>query len=93
MTEHKMDPELKQKWLDALRGGDYAQHRGELFDGTSGFCCLGVLADVAGVLDDFGTVCGGEYNLGNRPKDKVPYPSRPSMRMGTWPRPRRSSSA
>lgn len=48
----KMDPEIKAKWLDALRSGDYTQGRSFLavknedtdqFD----FCCLGVLCDLA----------------------------------------------
>lgn len=40
-----MDTELKQKWIDALRGGSYKQIRGSLHDGY-GYCCLGVLCDL-----------------------------------------------
>ena len=40
-----MNPELKQKWVAALRSGDYEQARGALGDGT-GYCCLGVLCDI-----------------------------------------------
>jgi hypothetical protein len=52
----KIDPEVKQKWLEALRSGKYKQGRyglrhtvdntdlnGEKYDA---FCCLGVLCDV-----------------------------------------------
>lgn len=48
MTE-RMNPDVKAKWLDALRSGDYKQARDDLRvgegDGAS-FCCLGVLADL-----------------------------------------------
>jgi hypothetical protein len=52
-----MDNELKQKWIAALRSGEYKQghwptvlntHDGEKFE----HCCLGVLAEVAGVDRD-----------------------------------------
>jgi len=38
---------LINKWLEALRGGNYSQITGMLHNGT-GHCCLGVLAEVAG---------------------------------------------
>lgn len=42
-----MDVLFKEKWLKALRSGEYAQCRERLmFDG--GYCCLGVAAIVAG---------------------------------------------
>jgi hypothetical protein len=40
-----MNPQIKQKWVDALRSGDYQQ--GQCYLRTnSGFCCLGVLCDL-----------------------------------------------
>ena len=45
----KMDPELKAKWLEALRSGKYRQAVGALrrnADSGDSFCCLGVLCDV-----------------------------------------------
>lgn len=47
-----MNPEVKAKWVAALRSGEYKQARGYLrvaktVDGASGFCCLGVLCDLA----------------------------------------------
>lgn len=43
-----MDPELKAKWVEALRSGNYQQGRYSLKkDGK--YCCLGVLCEVAGV--------------------------------------------
>lgn len=48
-----MNRELKAKWLVALRSGEYQQGRGQLWDKhTNKFCCLGVLAKIAGVPDD-----------------------------------------
>ena len=40
-----MKKELKQRWVDALRSGDYPQTQCELTNGA-GFCCLGVLCDI-----------------------------------------------
>lgn len=43
--------EVINKWVEALRSGDYTQVEGKLAkereDGTKGFCCLGVLCEVA----------------------------------------------
>ena len=43
---------MKQKWIDALRSGEYNQVKGTLKgqepDGTIGYCCLGVFADING---------------------------------------------
>lgn len=44
-----MNSEIKQKWLDALRSGEYNQTAGALHN-KNGFCCLGVLCDI--VKDD-----------------------------------------
>lgn len=41
----KMNPEVKAKWLEALRSGDYQQTTERLQD-CGGFCCLGVLTDI-----------------------------------------------
>ena len=42
-----MDPEIKAKWLAALRSGEYKQCQGGLkVDGR--YCCLGVLCVVQG---------------------------------------------
>jgi hypothetical protein len=47
--QSKMDPELKRRWLEALRGDRYAQGQQVLrdYDGNGYVhCCLGVLLDV-----------------------------------------------
>ena len=45
MLKTKMNPEVKQKWIDALRSGDYEQGS-EKLRGPNGYCCLGVLCDL-----------------------------------------------
>lgn len=48
-----MNPEIKAKWVVALRSGDYPQttnvlHRTKAVEGfPAGYCCLGVLCDLA----------------------------------------------
>lgn len=50
-----MDAQIKQKWVDALRSGNYKQtesilrlENDECEPSTFSYCCLGVLCDVAG---------------------------------------------
>ena len=53
-----MNPQIKQKWVDALRSGEYQQ--GQCYLRTnSGFCCLGVLCDLYGKENNV------EWNLVN----------------------------
>jgi hypothetical protein len=40
-----MNPEVKQKWIAALRSGKYEQSS-ERLRSVSGYCCLGVLCDL-----------------------------------------------
>lgn len=40
-----MSPEVKAKWVDALRSGEYEQGQNRLRTKDS-FCCLGVLCDL-----------------------------------------------
>lgn len=42
-----MNPEVKAKWVAALRSGRYQQIEGQLTNGAAGFCCLGVLCDIS----------------------------------------------
>jgi hypothetical protein len=41
----KMNTEVKQKWIDALRSGKYDQGS-EKLRSVTGYCCLGVLCDL-----------------------------------------------
>jgi hypothetical protein len=45
MLKTKMNPEVKQKWIDALRSGKYEQGS-EKLRSVTGYCCLGVLCDI-----------------------------------------------
>ena len=40
-----MNKEIKRKWIEALRSGEYKQAQHQLRDGDR-FCCLGVLCDI-----------------------------------------------
>lgn len=60
-----MKIEIKTKWVEALRSGDYAQAKGRLVkvdgEGKKAYCCLGVLCDLAsqeGVVREESTPCG-----------------------------------
>ena len=44
-----MNPELKAKWLTALRSGQYDQGRHRLRTDDNHYCCLGVLCEVSNV--------------------------------------------
>jgi hypothetical protein len=41
-----MDAELKTKWVEALRSGEYDQGKNALKSTDGSFCCLGVLCDL-----------------------------------------------
>jgi hypothetical protein len=46
-----MNQEIKAKWLEKLRSGNYPQAKGALYtredeDGNEGYCCLGILCEV-----------------------------------------------
>lgn len=41
-----MTPELKAKWLEALRSGKYIQGKHALRTLENGFCCMGVACDL-----------------------------------------------
>lgn len=46
----KMNPEIKRRWITALRSGKYPQGKGALhtvFPDSETFCCLGVLCELA----------------------------------------------
>lgn len=42
-----MNPEIREKWVAALRSGDYTQGTDVLRSQNDEYCCLGVLCDVA----------------------------------------------
>lgn len=42
-----MNTDVKAKWIEALRSGEFDQVDGYLNKDDSGFCCLGVLCELA----------------------------------------------
>ena len=42
-----MDTRIKYRWVEALRSGKYKQTTGQLNKKGEGFCCLGVLCEIA----------------------------------------------
>lgn len=47
-----MDLEVKTKWIESLRSGEYKQGRGRLrgeLNGEVKYCCLGVVCDILNV--------------------------------------------
>lgn len=60
-----MNPQVKEKWIEALRSGEYIQDVAHLRT-NSGYCCLGVLTDLyfkeTGSPDEqWEPACGGKY--------------------------------
>jgi hypothetical protein len=44
-----MNPKVKERWLAALRSGEYRKAKGQLHRPRRGsYCCLGVLREVVG---------------------------------------------
>ncbi len=58
-----MNTELKQKWLAALRSGDYKQTKSCLHN-KDGYCCLGVLCDISGI---------GHWDQNKEVHGEIPY--------------------
>ena len=74
-----MKRELKDRWVAALRSGDYQQTESHLRD-AFGYCCLGVLCD----LD------GAEWTARNRVSDDYPvFGTSPQLDEVLWPNPDR----
>lgn len=65
----RMNPEVKAKWLTALRSGQYPQARDDMHyvdsAGEEHFCCLAVLADL------YRQECGGHWISDDGPDEFV----------------------
>jgi hypothetical protein len=62
-----MKKELKERWITALRSGDYGQSQGCLQD-KYGWCCLGVLCNIVDGtkwIEPAENVMEHEYDFGN----------------------------
>ena len=62
-----MNPEIKARWIAALRSGEYVQGtcllRASRLDGVDRFCCLGVLCDLAAQSGVVSWAMDGDYAL------------------------------
>jgi hypothetical protein len=56
-----MNPEIKQKWVEALRSGEYKQCRNVLRNDAGEMCCLGVLRELVSPGDTSSTDGRGEF--------------------------------
>lgn len=55
INKEKLPKKFKDKWLAALRSGEYKQGRQQLVNiklGNSTYCCLGVACSIVGISDD-----------------------------------------
>lgn len=74
MITESMSPDLKAKWLEALRSGRFMQGHYQLRTLSGKFCCLGVLCVVAGVeINNEGTMPSGTKNYDSIRKLGVPW--------------------
>lgn len=69
-----MKTEIKKRWVEALRSGEYTQGRHTLKTPEDTYCCLGVLCEIAkedgvGYWDDFGNfvVDESDFSSGTLP--------------------------
>ena len=52
MKKFRLPKEFTEKWLKALRSGEYKQAQNILCSSSGGYCCLGVAAKVVGHDDE-----------------------------------------
>jgi len=66
-----LPPEVKAKWLDALRSGRYEQGSSCLRDEGNHYCCLGVLVDIVDPSgwSDHANACVGDLNVYQHRRD------------------------
>lgn len=65
MIVDKLTKEEKDKWVAALRSGDFKQGRDQLYNSlTNTYCCLGVLAEINNQLK-CGLFKAKDYHIGN----------------------------
>lgn len=81
-----MNPEIKAKWLEALRSGEYKQGKGALVEvkGDERFyCCLGVLCDLAAKEGVTREADGGTLGVGFMDRGAVEHGILP-LRVQEW---------
>ena len=74
----KMNHDIKNEWVTALRSDKYRQIQGQLRDNLKGkhvgYCCLGVLCEITkqetdGEWDQYNSVC---FKIGNKSEGYTP---------------------
>lgn len=50
--KYQLPKEFAQKWIAALRSGEYMQCRSALGDSIGGYCCLGLAGVLCGATDE-----------------------------------------
>ena len=66
-----MRKDIADKWVKALRGGEYEQGKDSL-QSMNGFCCLGVLCDLAAKNNVLVNTREGSLLVGNYLADQKP---------------------
>jgi hypothetical protein len=84
-----MNPEVKAKWVSALRSGKYQQGKHLLRPTENQFCCLGVLCDIAqqemkGVWEDSEEHAGYYFLYDNSWGDKSSEDSELPFQVMEW---------
>ena len=55
--------QARQKWVEALKSGEYSQTTEKLYDSfNNGYCCLGVACEIYQKLEDKDLGARGEWN-------------------------------
>lgn len=75
-----MKPEIKAKWVEALRSGKYKQTQRRL-QFKNGYCCLGVLCDISNA----GIWIGNDFKMGARAVHRVNLPTALMQLVGIQP--------
>lgn len=68
-TKYKLPKQIKDRWISALRSGEYEQGKMSLYDkADNNFCCLGVLGKICKFKLDQLEDESFLYNLEEKPK-------------------------
>ena len=86
----KLPQDVKAQWVEALRSGKYHQGQERLrtryTDQSRFYCCLGVLCEVQGVLNDNGSLFYPHYGNINDPDELVRPLLAPEIHSALWQR-------
>jgi hypothetical protein len=63
----------REQWCAALRSGDYPQGQGQLHAEGGGYCCLGVLGELAGGVIDADDPGGMRFDWSTDSQQNGPY--------------------